>query len=464
MTEIPIKFTAKETNRLSPTSQAVSEDKMFHQVKCVHRSSGVINHCERFDMKRKPVPCSKVLKPIVQLACDAVRIFHRTKVTRIGMEGLKPPYLLLCNHNAFLDIPIAGSVMKPYFPNFVVSNDGFIGREELMRSVGCMCKRKFTNDLHLIRNLRQVIKNGDVAGIYPEARYSLCGTTAILPESLGKLCKMLKVPVVVLMTHGHHINHPFWNTRHTRGVRHIEAELKLLYTAEKLENLTIDEVNDGLVEALQYDDFAWQKERGIKVKCRDRAEGLEKVLYQCPHCGTEYAMKSSGTKISCGACGKVWEMTEYGELVAENGATEYSHIPDWYEWERKNVQREVAEGTYSTGELPVRVMTLPNSSHFIDMGTGTMVHDMNGFHVETTTADGHKYTMKKTVGSMYSAHIEYEYLFRFGDRIDLSTLDDTWYVGPYDCRYALTKMALATEELFLDYRRKEGRSTRAGLA
>ena len=61
---------------------------------------------------------------------------------------------------------------------------------------GCLCKRKFTNDIVLIRHLQRVINNGDIAVIYPEARYSLCGTTAILPESLGKMCKLLKVPVV----------------------------------------------------------------------------------------------------------------------------------------------------------------------------------------------------------------------------------------------------------------------------
>jgi 1-acyl-sn-glycerol-3-phosphate acyltransferase len=105
------------------------------------------------------------------------------------MEGVKPPYVLLCNHNAFLDFKVAVAATFPHRANFVVAIDGFIGRESLLRNVGCICKRKFTNDIVLIKHLQQVIKNGDILAIYPEARYSLCGTTAFLPDSIGKLYK-----------------------------------------------------------------------------------------------------------------------------------------------------------------------------------------------------------------------------------------------------------------------------------
>ena len=79
---------------------------------------------------------------------------HRTKIKKTGTEGLKPPYLMLCNHNAFLDFKVATLATFPHRANYVVAIDGFIGREELLRQVGCICKRKFTNDITLIRQLR----------------------------------------------------------------------------------------------------------------------------------------------------------------------------------------------------------------------------------------------------------------------------------------------------------------------
>ncbi len=414
-------------------------------------------------MKRPPIRTRWFLRPLTYLLSVPEVLTHRARIRRIRADGLKPPYVLLCNHNAFLDFKVATKAIWPHRANYVVAIDGFIGREELLRQVGCICKRKFTSDITLVRQLKRVVQNGDVAMIYPEARYSLCGTTAVLPASLGKLCKLLGVPVVTLICHGHHIDSPFWNL-HKRGVRPTEAELTVLFTPEELKAASADEVNARIVEAFQYDEYAWQKARGIRVTYPKRAEGLEKVLYQCPACQTEFQMASEGTHLFCKACKKRWELTELGELRAEQGETEFSHIPDWYEWERKNVRREVDAGTYDSGELPVTVRSLPNAKRFLLLGEGTLRHTMNGFTVRGTDADGDPFCMEKSVPSMYSCHIEYEYLGKFGDCVDLNTLEDTWYIYPHDCAFSVTKMALATEELYFADREKAGHPCKPGLA
>ena len=417
----------------------------------------------RFDMKKPPVRTRWYLRPLTWVLSAPAVMKHRTEIRKVGMDGVKPPYVLLCNHNAFMDFKVATMAMFPHRANYVVAIDGFIGREQLLRNVGCICKRKFTSDITLIRQLRRVIQNGDIAVIYPEARYSLCGTTAVLPASLGKMCKMFGAPVVTLICHGHHVNSPFWNL-HERNVAPTEAEMRLLFTPEDLEKLSPDELNSRIVEAFQYDDFAWQKERGIRTPYPKRAEGLHKVLYQCPACGVEHRMTSEGISLRCAACGKSWTMSELGELSADEGETEFSHIPDWYEWERENVRREVEAGTYSSGVMPVRVDSLPNAKRFLPLGEGTMVHDMDGFTVRGTDKDGKPFEMIKSVPSLYSCHIEYEYLGKFGDCVDLNTLEDTWYIYPHDCDFSVTKMALATEELYYAYRRSIGRPCKPGLA
>ena len=418
---------------------------------------------ERFDMKRPPERTRWYLRPLTYLLSAPDVKKHGAVIRRIGTEELKPPYVMLCNHNAFLDFKVATMAIWPNRANYVVAIDGFIGREELLRKVGCICKRKFTSDITLVRQIKTVIDNGDVAMIYPEARYSLCGTTAVLPASLGKLCKLLKVPVVTLICHGHHVNSPFWNL-HDRGVKPTEAEFSLLFKPEELAAAKPEEINRRIVEAFQYDDFAWQKERGIRTPYEGLAEGLHKFLYQCPHCGTEFRMRSKGTKLFCESCGRSWTMSELGELSADEGETEFAHIPDWYEWERANVRAEVENGTYSSGVLPVTVDTLPNAKKFIRLGEGTLVHDMNGFTVRGTDVDGDPFEMLKPVPSLYSCHIEYEYLGKHGDCVDLNTLEDTWYIYPHDCDFAVTKMALATEELYFAHCRACGRPCPPGLA
>ncbi|MBO7699519.1 MAG: hypothetical protein J6S47_00375 [Eubacteriaceae bacterium] len=418
---------------------------------------------ELFDMKAPPIRTRWFLRPLTYLISLPEFKRHHTVIDRQGTEGLKPPYVLLCNHNAFFDFKVATMAIWPARANYVVAIDGFIGREWLLRNVGGICKRKFTNDITLVKNLQKTIKNGDVAMIYPEARYSLCGTTAVLPRSLGKLCKLLKVPVAVLICHGHHINSPFWNL-HDRKVSPTQAQFRLLFTKEELSRLSADEINERIVEAFQYDEYTWQKENGIKVTYEKRAEGLHKVLYQCPSCGKEFRMNSRGTILYCEECGRQWEYLENGELRAVEGETEFSHIPDWYEWERANVSREVEAGTYSSGELKVTVESLPNAKRFIPLGEGTMVHDMNGFTVKDLETGGEKYFMEKSVPSLYSCHIEYDYLGKHGDCVDLNTLTDTWYIYPEGRDFSVTKMALATEELYFAYMRSIGKQCPPGLA
>ena len=383
---------------------------------------------------------------------------HRAKIEKINMEAVKPPYILLCNHNSFLDFKVTTAAVFPRRANYVVAidgftsptKDGFSSREWLLRTVGCICKRKFTNDAILVRQLNRVVKNGDIAVLYPEARYSLCGTNAVLPESLGKLCKLLKVPVVTLIMHGHHVNAPVWNLNE-RGVKPTEAVMTRLFTAEELATASADEVNAAINAAFVYDDFAWQRERGIRISCATRAEGLQKVLYQCPHCKAEYRMESKGAELFCSACGKRWEMDELGSLQAKSGVTEFSHIPDWYEWERANVRREVENGAYSI-TCPVRVESLPNANGYVHIGEGTLTHNAEGFVVRGSGAYG-PFEMVKPVPSLYSCHIEFNYLGKYGDCVDLNTLEDSWYCYPYDCEFSVTKIALATEELYQFHRR-----------
>lgn len=408
---------------------------------------------KRFDMQKDPVPVKWFLRPVVWLLCFPVFLLHRSKIHRIAMKHVKPPYLLLCNHNAFYDFMVATVANFPHQPYYVVAVDGFIGREGIMRWIGCIGKRKFTNDLSLIRHIRQVLDRGKIATLYAEARYSLCGTNAVLPESLGKLVKLCKVPVVTLITHGHHIDAPFWQGSNPKSkMLKTEAEFKQLLTAEQVKEMSVEEINRIINEAYVYDDFAWQKQNRIKVTAKDRARALHKVLYKCPHCGTEYRMDSHGTILECKHCGHKWEMSEYGELKALEGETYYSHIPDWYEWERACVRKEVEDGTYKL-DVTCKINSLPNSKGFVNVGDGRLVHDMEGFHL-TSTYEGHDWKLEIPAKSLYSVHIEYNYIGEHRDCVDLNTLRDTYYCFPYGEDFAVTKVALATEELYNHWNKK----------
>lgn len=408
---------------------------------------------KRFDMKKSPMKQVWFLRLLTWFICFPNVWKHHTKITKIDMKNVKPPYLLLCNHNAFYDFSVVTASIFPWRPSYVIAIDGYIKREWLLRAVGGICKRKFTKDITLIQHLRKSARNGDVLVLFPEARYSLCGTNSPLPESLGKLAKFLKVDLVTIITKGNHINAPFWNTK-DKGVK-TEATMTRLFTKEEVENLSVEEINKKISQTFEYDDYKWQKENKVEVNDENRAKGLHKVLYKCPYCKAEYKMNSDKSCIWCEQCNKKWNMTKYGELEAVGTETEFSHIPDWYEWEREEVRKEIEQGIYNF-KSQVDVYSLPNSDGYIYLGEGILEHGIKGFLLDGEY-EGEKYSLEKAPESLYSCHIEYNYLDKYGDCVDLNTLKDTYYIYPKNCKFSVTKISLATEELY-KFTRKSSKS------
>lgn len=395
---------------------------------------------KRFDMEMKPKKEKFYLTPIAYLLSFPTIWRRHLKVNKVNMKGLKAPYILLCTHHAFIDFKVTTRAIFPNRATYIVAIDGFIKREKLLRNVGGICKRKFTNDPLLFRHIKYSLENiKQICAIYPEARYSLCGTTAILPESLGKMVKVLKKPVVVLNMHGNYLTQPVWNL--TMRKVPLKADITQIITEEETHTLSVDEMNERIQKAFVYDEYKWQKENHIKIDYKHRAKGLHQVLYQCPSCKVEHEMDSDLNKIWCGSCGKTYEMDVYGQLKATSGVTEFSHIPDWYEFERNEVRKQIENQTYKF-EDEVIIDSLPNSDGYIRLGKGKLIHDLNGFKLE-----GPNLHLVKEPLSLYGLHIEYNY-FGKGDCIDLSTLEDTYYIYPQTQKNVVTKLHFATEELY----------------
>ena len=300
----------------------------------------------RYDTTQPPLRQRKIFTAILRALCGVSMTGQEYKIEKTNMENLKPPYILLSNHMYFVDFQLCSIATWPHSVNNIATIDGYYRRPFIMEWLGCLCKRKFTTDMTLLRSAKKVLHDyGDILCMYPEARYSPIGTTAILPDSLGKLVKMQKVPVVVLLHHGNYLHTPFWNYRKPRKVP-LYTTMTQVLTAQEVEEKSTSEINQIIRQAMDYDEYRWQREQNLHITEPFRAEGLHKVLYQCPRCLTESRMESKGTVLRCAACGREWEMDELGVLHAREGETEFPHIPDWFEWERAQVRAQLEAGDY----------------------------------------------------------------------------------------------------------------------
>lgn len=402
---------------------------------------------KRFDMNKKPNKPRFYLKLVEYVAAPFYMLFNNGHVkTDKAVRKLKGPYLILATHSSFMDFPQIVQGIMPRTTGWVMSVEEFRRGDWLMRGIGGIPKRKFSHGIVTAKHIIDMIKNKKHSvAIYPEARFSLAGVNERLDGALGKMCKLLNVPVVMCMSNGNFINSPQWSKHPYRKIRQ-EAHLYVLMSKEEVQALSASEIQEKIEKAFVKDEYAWQVEKGYHTKCAQRADGLYRILYKCPVCNKEFAMNSEGIHLWCEECGAKWEMDTLSRLHGVNTDKGFSHIPDWYNWEREEVRKEVQNGTYHF-EDDVRVEDYYSTRvGFVDVGNAHVVHDQNGFTF-TGEVDGQPFELNKPVSSMYSVHIEYDFLGR-GDAFDIATDTTSYFMFLKNAKNYLTKMHFATEELY----------------
>ena len=394
---------------------------------------------------RKPLKPSIFFRTLLKLLSSADLKATNFHCRSIGMErlGADEPCLILMNHSSFIDLKIASTVLYPRPFNSVCTSDGFVGKEWLMRHLGCIPTQKFVSDLGLVRDMVYTVKELHSSVLmYPEASYSFDGTATPLPESIGKCVKMLGVPLVMIRTYGAFARDPLYNGLQLRKVD-VSADMEYLLSPQEIAKASTAEINALLAERFSFDNFRDQQEQQIRITEPFRADGLNRVLYKCPHCGNEGAMTGKGTTLTCNSCGKTYLLTETGFLEAQEGETEFSHIPDWYRWERSCVRQELLDGSYRL-DIPVRICMLVDSRSIYRVGEGRLIHTREGFHL--SGCEG-KLDYRQKPTSSYSLYSDY-FWYELGDMICIGNSKALYYCFPTGQQDVVAKTRLAAEELY----------------
>ena len=399
---------------------------------------------------QKPKKPNMFWRTLIRILCFFCMMGTGFRYEKENMDklGKNEPCLILMNHTCFMDMEVAYRILYPRPLNIVASNDGFIGMGGfmawLMRTIGCVPTQKYVSDLRLIQDMQYCLKNLKTSVLmYPEAGYSFDGTATTLPRRMGILLKKLDVPVVMIETFGLFSRNPLYNELQIRKNAKVSAKIRVLYTQEEIREKSVAELSEGVETAFGFDPFKWQKEQGLVIDQPFRADGLERILYKCPHCGAEGHMKGKGEHLTCHACGKVWLLRPDGQMEALEGETEISHIPDWYRWERQQVRAEIENGTYLT-DTDVDIAIQVDYKAVYKVGSGHLTHDRDGFHL--TGCDGKlDFTLKPQ--SSYSLYADY-YWYEIADCICVGDNEVHHFCFPKDETVSVAKLRLATEEMY----------------
>ena len=414
------------------------------KIKMIEKSYGEVLAMKR-QKHEKPIRPNIFFRSLLKLVSVPDLISTHFKNERIGMEklGRDEPALFLMNHSSFIDLEIVSSILYPRPFNIITTGDGFIGKDRLMRLIGCIPTNKFVSDSTLVRDILYATKKlKDSIILFPEASYSFDGTATPLPNTVSKLIKLLGIPVVMIRTYGAFSRDPLYNNLRRRKVNVSSTETYLL-SPEEIQNMSADEIDEILKREFSFDHFLWQKETRVKISEDFRADYLNRVLYKCPHCLAEGKTEGKGTSITCHACGTTYSLDEYGYLSCKGGNTRFDHVPDWYKWERECVREELISGEYSL-DVPVDICMTVDTKHLYHIGDGRLHHTVDGFVLDGCDGKLHYEQKPKASYSLYSDFNWYE----VGDVICIGNNEHLFYCFPTTDGDCVAKARLATEELY----------------
>lgn len=384
----------------------------------------------------------------------AFKLGAAMKTDRRGIQGIKPPFIVLGNHTSNLD-PALVQYAIPYPCYFLTSNYYFrlpvIGR--LLRLFEAIPKIQFSPDMRSARKTVEVISRSGVVGIFPEGRRSIDGSCCPIPESVAKLIKKLKVPVVAVRTSGGYFVWPRWSSGWRPG--RIETVAAQLLTVEEIAAMKVEEIHAVVCRTLAYNDYDWNRSARQRYLHKNAAEDLHLILHQCPRCHSERAMRSSQNKLYCSRCGNGAVISEYGFLQpVDQESIAFGTPVQWNAWQRQNMLAVVRDENF---HIHVKVKDLQvadkYSGAYRSCGYGEMTVDQAGLHFHGL-ADGQETDLFFPCEMLPSISTEF--------REDFEVCDTTrawWFFLAEEQQTVRVEAAVS-----LLYEQKQGRSPGEGEA
>ena len=313
----------------------------------------------------------------------ATFLFKR-KVLRNEIKGKQGAYVVIANHQAAYDfVNLIGLTHRPM--SFVISSSFYnaLPIKGLMDKIGVIPKQQFQTTVRDMKKMKAVVEKGQPLVIYPAGLMCEYGLSTPIPAATYKFLKWLNADIYMAKTQGTYFAMPKW----AKGMRPGRTYLDVykLFSKEELAELDVKEVQARAEEALLFDAYREQEELRVKYKDNANLEGLEHVLYMCPHCMSEFSMEiKDGSTIRCRQCGFEQVSDEYAFLHKQGGVgAELRYVSDWsrliYESLKSKVERGLERGLSSNARIH---MIDESRKKFVEIGRGKVVLTQEQFQIE----------------------------------------------------------------------------------
>ncbi len=307
-------------------------------------------------------------------------VWFKRRFIRNEIKGKKGPFVIIANHQAALDfVNLIGATREHI--SFVISNSFYntMPIKSLFDKAGMIPKQQFQTALYDLNRMRSVIEHGGILALYPAGLMCEDGLSTPIPVATYKFLKWLKADIYMAKATGSYFVMPKWSRRKRPGRTYLD--IYKLFDKDELEALELSEIKERTDGALLFDAYREQEAQMIKYKGVSDIEGLENVLYACPHCKSEFSVHVKNTDtVYCDECGFEERCDEYGFLhkTSEVGE-EIRYVSDW----ARSIYEELGEkikGVSSSVSLATDFHMINYAEHkFVPVGEGTVT--LEGEHV-----------------------------------------------------------------------------------
>ena len=266
-----------------------------------------------------------------------IKILHigrkKPAIDDVLLNEAEAPYILLSNHETSEDYSYLHYLANAKNPSCLIKEN--YCNIPLFRSIvkhcGFIPKKLFTTDFRSVMKLRSLIKKGHPVLIYPEGRLSPDGRTNKIVEKGGGLYKKLDVDIVLVKVEGGYYVKPKWRKRTYNT--DVDVTVKRVIKRSETASMSGEELDRIIYETL-YTDASLLTNH--KYRQRDKAAGLERLLYRCADCGALYTTAGKGNSLTCRSCGAVHTLDERYHFTDP-----VKTIPAYYDAIRATEEKEI---------------------------------------------------------------------------------------------------------------------------
>lgn len=311
---------------------------------------------------------------IAQVASWLVaRFIFKRKLLRNEIRGKKGPFVVIANHQAALDFVNLIGITRRCM-TFVISNSfynslpitGFLDKLQVIP------KQQFQTTVRDMKRMKAVIDAGQPLVIYPAGLMCEDGLSTPIPAATYKFLKWLGADVYVARTSGTYFSMPKWGKGLRPGTTYLDVYQ--LFTKEALADTDLATVKQKTDEAILFDAYREQEKWQVKYKNNSNIQGLQHVLYMCPHCNTEFSVDvKNGDTLYCNNCGFAHQSDEYGFLKNTGTGQEIRYISDWSRHIYDNLKHKIRTGLQEKLSCNTQIHMIDYKKHkFRQVGHGLL--------------------------------------------------------------------------------------------